>query len=70
MVALGIGMALVPQHDAASAIARGLPISIIQQHAQQIELSFVYAIEFEQDPMVLALKNGVHAIWLPESMAA
>lgn len=63
MVADGLGLALVPLYDAKQAIAQGLPISIIDTHQQSIELSFVYANEYAQDPMVLAIKNALSHVW-------
>lgn len=66
MVAAKLGIALVPDHDASQALATGLDIAIINAYRQQIDLSFVYAVEFEQDPMVLALKSALDAVWQPE----
>ena len=63
MVAAGIGLALVPRRDVNHARARGMAITTLPAYTQAMPLSFVYADEFEQDPMVEALKNSLDTVW-------
>lgn len=63
MVAADIGLALVPRQDVNHARARGMAIAALPAYNQPLPLSFVYADEFEKDPMVETLNNSLEAVW-------
>lgn len=63
LVAAGVGLALVPHQELKHARARGMAVTALPAYSQTMPLSFVYADEFEQDPMVEALKNSLDAVW-------
>ncbi|WP_037586567.1 LysR family transcriptional regulator [Stenoxybacter acetivorans] len=63
LVAAQIGIALVPLHDAEDGIAQGKNIHILDFPKQQIELGFIYANEYEHDPLVGILKDSIEKVW-------
>ncbi|MDO5687033.1 MAG: LysR family transcriptional regulator [Neisseria sp.] len=63
LCAAGLGLALVPQDFAYTAIAEELPIAIIPEFGLDEELSFIYANEFEKDFKTQALLAAVKAVW-------
>lgn len=63
LVANGIGIAMVPHNKAASAVAEGRPISIIEAYGQTMPLYFIYADEYEHNADLQLLKQNIMQIW-------
>lgn len=65
LVCTGVGLAMVPKHKAQTAVAQGKPIAMIEEFEQSLPLSFIYLDEFEQDPMLMLMRQCVEQIWCP-----
>ncbi|MDO4641041.1 MAG: LysR family transcriptional regulator [Neisseria sp.] len=63
LVGDGVGIAMVPSHKAQSAVAAGKPITVIEEFRQSLPLNFIYLDEYERDPALSLIKQGVEAVW-------
>ncbi len=63
LVAAGIGVALVPQADADKAMALGKTAAILPGFVVTEALHFIYPIEHEFDPTLVALRESVSHAW-------
>lgn len=63
LIAAQVGISLIPRHDAETALAQHKNIAILDCAEQQVPLSFIYAKEYELDPVVDILKNSIRHTW-------
>lgn len=63
LCASGIGLAIVPKHNALTAQKLGKSIAIIDEFEQSLPLYFVYLDEYGQDSTTQMLLNHVCEIW-------
>lgn len=63
LCASGVGLAIVPKHNAITAQKLGRNIAIIDEFEQNLPLNFVYLDEYGQDPTTQLLLECVRSIW-------
>ncbi len=63
LVAAGTGLAMVPKHKAETAVAQNRAIAVIDEFEQLLPLNFIYLDEFEQDPALMLMREGVERLW-------